>query len=257
MKDLTEFTKHPVACEVYYPNIQSVSNEEYALIRRGGLGATDTSVMLGLMTKFGKDIPGLITEKLRTELSEEEKKISMLESVRKGRDLEDLILTKFAGLHNCEKPMKPAHMYKISKFPYLTVNFDGVFSENEHYVPVECKFVTPYGERNYNRNNAYEREFPEIKMKTKDAPTSYIKDDVKSMCEYRAAKVGIPAYYYAQVQHQLLALDSPYGYLAALHDKHWELVIYKIMRDDEVIDKIKIVGYQTHEKILKNKKTSG
>lgn len=248
-----EFLKAPVNCTVFFPNIQSVSEEEYALIRRDGLGASDASVYLGLMTKFNKDTNGLIEEKLRKEISEEEKIIGKKDSVRKGKDLEDLILCKFAALHQCEKPMKPQHMYYINDFEYLTINFDGVLFENDQYVPVECKFVTTFGDKWYNRNQAYEREFPENKTAEKNTSIMYAQKDIIEMFQAKAAKYGIPAYYYVQVQQQMLGLGSSYGYLTALHDKGWELIIYRIPRDEETIRQIQIGGYKTWQKIIARK----
>ena len=74
------------------------------------------------------------------------------------------------------------------------------------------------------------------------------------MIESRAAKVGIPPYYYAQLQQQIFGLNSTYGYLAALHDKGWELAIYKALRDDEVIRAIQIGGYKTWQQVLSRRK---
>lgn len=250
--NVTEFTLSPVNVKVYFENIQSVSEEQYALIRRGGLGASDASVFMGLMTKFNKDIPGLINEKLSTGISDEERAIGKKDSVRKGRDLEDMILEKFAKVHGCEKPIKPQHMYQICSAEYLTVNFDGVMREADCYIPIECKFVTTFGDKYYDRDVAYEREFP-VDYIGHSGVIAFPKDDVIKMCEARAKHYGIPAYYYVQIQQQMLGLGSPYGYLAALHDKGWELCIYKIPRDEDVIHAIVVTGYKVSSQIEKRR----
>lgn len=253
----TEFTMAETLSEVSFPNIQSVSNDEYALIRKNGLGATDASVYLGTMAKYEKTMDDVIRDKTTLEITDEDRAIGMKEAVRMGKDLEDLILSKFAGLHSCDKPLKPQHQYQIVGFPYLKVNYDGVLLEHALYVPVECKFVSLYGENNYDRFKAYEREFPTLDVQPKNprkprepVPTTYTPGDLVGMINVRAGKAGIPPYYYVQIQQQILGLESPYGYLAALHHKEWELCVYKVYRDDEVINKIKILGYQVWNKIL-------
>jgi hypothetical protein len=42
---------------------------------------------------------------------------------------------------------------------------------------------------------------------------------------------GIPPYYFTQIQQQLLALNAPFGYLAAIFDKGWEFKVFKIFAD--------------------------
>ena len=248
---MIEFIETKVNCEVAVENVQSLPNEEYALKRKQGLGATDTSVFLGLMTKFGKTSTTLVSEKTRPYLTEEEKAIGMIEAVRKGRDLEDLILSKFASLMETDKPMKPAHMYRVSSAPYLTVNFDGVMYENECYIPVECKFVTVGGERNYKREYAYKRE---LTAATPTTDSVAYKDDIIHNIEAHAKRYGIPPYYYAQIQHQMLALGSPYGYLTALHDKNWELCVYRIPRNPMVISAIITEGEKVWKRVeIRNK----
>ena len=250
---MTEFVKATTQSKVLIANVQDMPNEQYALERKKGLGATDSSVYLGLMTKFSKDVSTVVEEKCRTALTKEEEAIGNLEAVRKGRDLEDLILAKFSKVHDCEKPMKPKHMYCVDGFEYLTVNYDGVLFENEHYVPVECKFVTVGGNKNYNQLLAVEREVVEITQRSTAQNTGYTQGDLVGMITARAAVCGIPPYYYTQIQQQMLGLDAPYGYLAAMHDKGWELCIYKVPRDEEVIRAIKIEGNKTWSKIERRK----
>lgn len=198
------------------------------------------------MAIFNKDTDGLILEKCSTGISDEEKEIGMKDSVRKGKDLEDLILDKFAKVHKCEKPIKPQHMYQITSAPFLTVNFDGVMREDGYLIPVECKFVTTYGNKHYNPLYAYEREYGET---VPPPPAMYIHNSALDACQVISATRGIPAYYFAQLQQQMLALEAPYGYLTALHDKGWELCIYKVMRNEMVQTEIIKLGYKAWTKI--------
>lgn len=229
-------------------NVTSLTNEQFALIRRQGLGASDASVYLGLMAKFNKSETTLIKEKRKTEVTKEELAIGAKENVRKGRDLEPLNLTKFGELTNTDVS-KPMNMYRCKDFPYLTINFDGVIKENGHFIPVEAKYVSIYGEKYYNRNVAYFREFGDCNPYK--GGEQIFSTDMVARCGAKAALHGIPDYYYAQVQQQMLGLDSPYGYLSALHDKGWELCVYRIPRDEEVISALKVEGYRIFNKIQK------
>lgn len=206
----------PITVDI--PNILDLSEEEYALARRNGLGASDASVFLGVQPF--KTIPELIQEKCTLYWTEEEQAIGQKEAVRKGKDLEPLILQK-ASAELGVFLEKPTAMYRHKDYTFLTINFDGVFKDYiDGYIPVECKFVTVYGDKYYNRND------PE----------------------------GIPEYYKAQLQQQMLCLNAPYGYLAALFDKGWIFHPFKIQRDEAMINRIVIEGYQTWEKILARRK---
>ena len=202
------------------------------------------------MSKFNKDWASLRTEKRSTTISAEEEAIGVKEAVRKGRDLEDIILHKFSTLHGCAVPTKPKHMYEITDFPYLTVNFDGVIQEGDFYIPAEAKFVTSYGEKYYNRSLSIEREFPPDTSTPPAPAVIFSNNDIAEYCIAKAKSIGIPAYYYVQVQHQMIALGSPYGYLVALHDKGWETCIYKIPRSEEVTHAIKVEGYKFWQTVI-------
>ena len=225
------------------PDVAALSDDEYALARRKGLGASDSSILLGVNPYKKKS--DLIIEKRSKVITEEERAIKMKDAVRKGFDLEPLILKKYAELTNSIEPTKPTAMYQIKATPCLTINFDGVKQVEDYLIPVEAKYVTPYGDKYYNRNNALQREFGECALvRTCRAYTDSI-DRIKA----KAEACGIPPYYYTQVQQQIYGLGSPYGLLTALHDKGWETVIYFIPRDEECIRNIIISGTKTWMKI--------
>lgn len=224
-------------------NVPDLDDDEYALIRRQGLGASDSSVLLGVNPYKQKH--DLIVEKRSKVITDEERAIKKKEAVRKGFDLEPLILQKYVALTGNPEPIKPPAMYQIKATPCLTINFDGVNAIDDYLIPVECKFVTTYGDKYYNRNNAFKREFGECALnRTCRAYTDSI-DRIKA----KAEAVGIPPYYYTQVQQQIYGLGSPYGLLTALHDKGWETVLYFVPRDDECIRAICIEGTKTWIKI--------
>ena len=224
-------------------NVSDLSEDEYALARRKGLGASDSSVILGLNPYKNKN--DLIIEKRSTVITDEERSIKKKEAVRKGFDLEPLILQKYVNLTGNPEPIKPTAMYQIINTPCLTINFDGVSAVDDYLIPVECKFVTTYGDKYYNRNNAFKREFGDCSLVRNCRAYSDAIDRIKA----KAEAVGIPPYYYTQVQQQMYGLGSPFGYLCALHDKGWETVLYFIPRDEECIRNICIAGSKTWIKI--------
>ena len=227
--------------------MQALSDDEYALARRQGLGASDSSVLLGVNPYKQKS--DLIIEKRSTVITEEERAIKKKDAVRKGFDLEPLILQKYVALTGDIEPIKPKSMFQITDTPCLTINFDGVTctknDECPYLIPVECKFVTTYGDKYYNKEHALQREFGECTLHRNCRPYGDLTDRIKA----KAEQVGIPPYYYTQVQQQIYGLGSPYGLLCALHDKGWETVLYFIPRDEECIRNIIISGVKTWTKI--------
>lgn len=235
---------HGKNLEIVVPDIDQLSNEEYALARRQSFGASDSSVILGVLPY--KSLDELIAEKQRDFITDDEKAIGDKVNVRKGRDLEPMILERASNVLGL-KVLKPTAMYRIKEFPWLTVNFDGVFQLGEAFYPVECKYVSTYGDKYYNPKRAFLREFNEFH----EPEQAWFNgdSDIKKHIEGMAEVVGIPGYYYTQVQQQILALEAPKGYLAALQDKSWELNIYAVPRDPKVIDAIKVDGWKAWQKV--------
>lgn len=224
-------------------NVTDLDEDAYALARRKGLGASDSSVLLGVNPYKQKH--DLIVEKRSKVITDEERAIKMKEAVRKGFDLEPLIIQKYVKLTGDAAPIKPTSMYQIAATPCLTINFDGVGHTDNNLIPIECKYVTPYGDKYYNRNNAFKREFGECALNRMCRAYTDEVDRIKA----KAEAVGIPPYYYTQVQQQIYGLESPYGLLCALHDKGWETVLYFVPRDEECIHRICIEGTKTWVKI--------
>ena len=78
--------------EVDIANIDQYPNQEYALLRKNGLGTSDSSIVLGVNPY--KSLSDLIAEKCRNYLTEEELEVGDKSAVRKGRELEPLIIHK-------------------------------------------------------------------------------------------------------------------------------------------------------------------
>ena len=224
-------------------NVSDLEDDEYALARRKGLGASDSSILLGVNPYKNKS--DLIVEKRSKVITDEERAIKMKDAVRKGFDLEPLILQKYVKLTGSVEPIKPTAMYRIKETPCLTINFDGVGYVDDYLIPVEAKFVTTYGDKYYNRNNAFKREFGECSLQRQCRAYTDSIDRIKA----KAEACGIPPYYYTQVQQQIYGLGSPYGLLTALHDKGWETCVYFVPRDNDVIRDIIISGTKTWMKI--------
>lgn len=224
-------------------NVSDLSEDEYALARRKGLGASDSSTLLGVNPY--KKQSDLIVEKRSKVITDEERAIKMKDAVRKGFDLEPLILQKYTKLTGNVEPIKPTAMYQIKQTPCLTINFDGVGHIDDCLIPIEAKFVTTYGDKYYNREHAFKREFGECSLHRQCRAYTDDIDRIKA----KAEACGIPPYYYTQVQQQMYGLGSPYGLLTALHDKGWETCVYFIPRDEECIRNIIISGTKTWMKI--------
>lgn len=233
-----------------YKNIAEATPEEYVSARRNGLGTSDSSIVLGVNPY--QNLDDLIASKLRTEITEEERLVSEKTAVRKGKELEPLIIEKWIKFFkmNC---IKPIHQYSHKDFPYMKFNFDGVQDTPEQYIPVEIKVVTAAGMKHYDFTKAM---FDEATLSIKPLPDNHA--ITTNSIETKAALYGIPPYYYTQLQQQILGLNAPYGYLCILCDKDWYLRTYYVHRDEKVITDLIVVGSKVWTKIeqLRQNKTA-
>lgn len=244
-EEVRELELNRVPLEIAVENIDQVSKEEFTKLRRNGFGGSDSSVLVGV-NPFDT-INDLIQSKIRTELSEKEKTIGKLAAVRKGNDLEPLVITKATQILE-NTVFKPPHMYRFKEFPYLTMNFDGVTDlEGKQYVPVEIKVCTYKGEKNYNKFKAlYDESLPEgqqAQMEQENIAESNLP------IEERAAHYGIPPYYYTQLQQEMMALDAPFGFIAVLFESDWYVRIFKAHKDPKTQNAIILQGYKIWQKV--------
>ena len=213
--DATEKSKH--------------DKEAFALTRRSGIGGSEAATVLGV-SKW-KTLEQLIKEKCSSEITEEELEVGNKASVRKGADIEPIILDKFNEWAGVDV-VKPDGMYRMKDYPALTVNFDGIYCEDNEWIPVEAKLVTQWGQKYWN--TIHEAKTP--------ADNSYhplyagrnIQDHIIELSKL----YGVPEYYFTQVQHQLLATGAEYAWLVALFDKDWELHVFKIYKDKWTQDEL-------------------
>lgn len=222
--------------EIVQENVNLLTEEEFALLRRNGIGASDTSAIMGTMDKF-RTANDVLNNKLEKFYTDDERAIGEKTVVRKGKDLEPFILQK-AQLKLRYPIIKPTSMYRIKEFPHLTINYDGLCEVMDDIIPVEAKFVSTFGDKYYDFTRA--DTLHEIVLKG-------------MTIEERAAAFGVPPYYYLQVQQQLLGTGAPYAYLAALRDKDWTVYLFLIYADDEIQKRIITETYLFWQKVLKAK----
>ena len=242
--DLTQVLPLSVLCENAY-ELAMHNKEAFIMLRRNSIGASDSSIILGV-NPF-TDTAKLIEQKCTPGITEEEMAVGEKENVRKGADLEPLILQKFEEWSGMQT-YKPNAMYQLNDFPHLTVNFDGILCLENTYIPVEAKFVSPYATKYWNKSKA-------INMPHEGFPVRCAGRDIMTHVIESAEMYGIPPYYYTQIQQQLLALNAPFGYLAALFDKGWELKVFKIFADVPTEQALVDISQRVWQEIL-NKKTT-
>ncbi len=220
--------------KIFYKDVNLLPNDEYAKLRKATFGASDVASIFGLGFKTLDEV---IAQKANPELTEEELAIKDNPSVKKGQELEPLILSKYEKKFNI-KVEKPTNMYEI--WPGLTTNFDGTV--NFDY-PVEAKYVTTFGHRNYDTKDTYYFN----KKPTEQYGT--MKEHIKFM----AGGLGIPPYYYTQIQTQIMALGSEYGDLTALFEKDWELRTYRAAADPFFQRALKVEHHKAYQKLREAK----
>lgn len=222
--------------KIFHKNVHLLTEEQYALLRKGSIGASEVSVLMGVGFNT---IEELLTQKAQKFVTKEELEIGKKPNVRKGKELEDFILNKYKVAHKIEKISKPLHMYEI--WEGLTVNFDAIQEES---IPVEIKYVSTFGHKYYDTST----NFKEYK------PNSKFTGDLKDYLHKNADLSGIPVYYYTQLQTQMVALEAEVGYLVALFEKDWELRVYKVHRDPHFKVSLKVAHQKVWE-VMKNAST--
>ena len=207
-------------------NIQAMSHDDYALLRKNYFGASDSSILCGV--NLYKTLDELIKEKNNKFITAEERAVGEKPIVKKGFDLEPIILDK-AEAELGMTVHKPQDMFKFKTVTGLSVNYDGVACvvDTDTLVPIEAKLVSKYGEKYYNKQISHEQA-KLLDMKVEGAT-------LDQHIKRKALRLGIPAYYYTQVQQEISGLNAPYGYLAAMFDDSWTFKLYFIPRDNYVI----------------------
>lgn len=202
-------------------------NECYANIRHLGFGATDSSKLLDINPFNSRQ--DLLEEKQNMTI---DNTISFKDTVRKGRDLEDLIIRK-AQEHLGIQIFKPKMMYN-KKDTKLNVNFDGVAQYDKWLIPIECKVCSIYGQKHYDYSKSI----------TEDVTQQHWHTTIDALKKHTIVgdytECGYPSYYYTQLQQQEHFLAAPFGILAVLDDKTWTMHYFLSYADDAIIKEILI-----------------
>ena len=247
-------------------NIADVSNDEYIMLRRNGFGTSDSSVVLGVNPY--QTVRDLIKSKQLDHVTDEERKVGEKTAVRKGRDLEPLVIEKWVHIFG-KDCIKPPHQYRSTEHEFLTFNFDGVikdFEEKGQYIPNEIKIVTATGQKHYNAYKAWFSEFTGFRPRTKQPDSSVMIDVLhdtparvagkrKTDIENKARYYGIPPYYFTQLQQQIYGLKAPFGFLTVLFETTWELHTFLVWRDEATINSLIIEGAKLWD-LLQSSKNS-
>lgn len=227
--------------DIKIDNIDKLPEEEYAMVRKESFGGSDSSILCGV--NLYKNMAQLIKEKNSKFLTDEEKEVGNKPIVKKGRDLEPIILNKASELLNTEI-YKPTAMFVFKEEPILTLNYDGVVRLEDKLIPVEAKLVSKWGEKYYNKDKTIEDNM-DVDMKVEG-------DSLEAHIKRKATRIGIPAYYYTQVQQEMMGLNAPYGYLAVQFDESWDFKLYYVKADSFVQNKIKDIADKNKDAIEKN-----
>lgn len=239
--------------EIDIKNIDQYENKDYALLRKNGLGTSDSSIVLGVNPYTSKS--DLIAEKCRNYLTEDELAVGDKDAVRKGRQLEPLIIYKHSQVMG-RHVIKPIDMYRHKDYPYIKFNFDGVIDKlynkdgSYQYIPDEIKVVTIYGAKHYQFDKAFYREHKGFNL----LPPHHEEENIS--IEGKANLYGIPPYYYTQLQQQIFGLKAPYGFLTVLNERTWEINSFFVWRDQKVINQLIIEDSKTWS-IIEAKRPEG
>lgn len=214
--------KCPYLTEIFkVDELLEKNDDQYALLRNVGFGASDSSKLLDINPYNTLD--ELLKEKRNLRPVKDE--IKYKATVRKGKELEDLIMKKVSKILEIEIH-KPAIMYGY-KDTRLTVNFDGVSNINNILIPVEIKLCTQYGRKYYDFRRAITED-----IKTNDFKIKL--DDLKLKGTRSIDTCGFPNYYYTQLQQQMLFLEAPYGILGVMDDQNWTMELFLVYKDEDI-----------------------
>ena len=234
-------TNFPISIE----NVIDMTDEEFTKSRHQNFGGSDSSVLLGVAyhtTKVQmKTIQGLIQEKIE---EYNDASIGMKGSVRKGKELESMLIVKAEKMLNAII-IKPKHTYANTRG--LSMNFDGIIFEPDTSVskpatikpiPFEVKLCTFFGRKNYNWDLGVSEFDNDKTIPKKLLPDAKHIHGMAEKITYRAKELGVPPYYYTQVQDQMLFTEADHGYICVMDDLNWTLYVFYIPRDQEMLDQL-------------------
>lgn len=177
------------------------SEEEWLSLRQEGIGGSDAAAVMGI-SKYKSPLQ-CYKEKLGLVTNDNSDNIF----IRKGKDLEALIRDQYVVPYMYEKGYHVRHPECIlinKTCPWLRANLDGIavpidptgksFMDN---IVIEIKWVSEYAEANW----------------------------------YGDDYCGIPANYYAQVQHYMTVIGASKAIVCALFDRDWSMHYFEVPYD--------------------------
>jgi putative phage-type endonuclease len=170
----------------------SYANEdEWHELRKGGIGGSDAGAIMGL----NKYTSPLKLYRIKTGVYTEDNEDNVY--IKKGKDLESLIFEKYVRNDpelKYHTVVHPQHVFVNQQYPWLRANCDGLAVGPVGHIVIEIKWVSEWAEVNW---------------------------DGDDYC-------GIPASYYAQVQHYMTVTGASTAILYAMFDKDWRVKKYTI-----------------------------
>lgn len=197
------------------------NDQEWHDIRKKGIGGSDAGAVMGL-NKYTSPLK-LFRIKSGAYVDNQEDNVF----IKKGKDLESLIFDTYVVL---DKElfeytlMRPRHVFVNKQFPWLQANLDGLAKPNlgegkpETNIVIEIKWVSEWAESNWDGE------------------------------EYG----GIPASYYAQVQHYMTVTGARKAILYALFDRTWTVKKYIIPYNRSFALRMLTETKQFYENMLSN-----
>lgn len=173
------------------------TEEEWHKLREKGIGGSDAGAVLGI----NKHMTPLKLYKIKLKEYVEDQSDNVC--IKKGKDLESFIFEKYVVpdmLKRGYRAIHPEHVFINNQFPWLRANCDGLaikdtlISTPDENIIIEIKWVSEWAEVNWDSEDY----------------------------------AGIPASYYAQVQHYMLVTGARKTVLYALFDKTWTVKTYEI-----------------------------
>ena len=173
------------------------TEEEWHELRKEGIGGSDIGAILGL----NKHSSPLKIYRIKKGIWAEDVEDNVY--IKKGKELEHLIFQNYV-VPEMEsqgyRVVHPEHVFVNKQFTWLRANCDGlampktVPSNPEDNVIIEIKWVSEWADVNWDAEEYY----------------------------------GVPASYYAQVQHYMTVTGAKKAKIFAMFDKDWRVKIYTI-----------------------------
>lgn len=182
--------------------IEFKNDEDWLNKRTLGIGGSDAGAILGL-NKYESPL-----QVYKAKVEGVKKDLSDNPFVKKGKVLEQLIRNEYVRPYLATKGYtvkQVPFMIRNTKMPWLIANIDGIAVKEgklDDTLGIEIKWVSGYAESNWDGE------------------------------DYN----GIPASYYAQVQHYMTVTGCKWWLVCALFDDEWEMHYYLIRKDYTFID---------------------